>query len=427
MKITEVRAMEILDSRGVPTISTTIKLNDGTIANGEVPSGASTGKTEVLELRDNDPKRYFGKGVLKAVDIVNTEIANAIIGKEFNDQYELDQFLKELDGTEYKTRLGGNSILSVSMAFCNATAESLGIPLYKYFAQLYWGDNWNDNKLQMPMPLILIMEGGKHGNWATDIQEYKLVPLKNAFPDYAEALRAGAEIFKTLHDILVKKGYSATVGFEGAFAPNQIQTNKEAFDLIMQAIEKSGYKPYDQIMLAIDFASSEFYDEKSKLYNLRRENKQLTADEFIDFQLELYSHYPMYSVEDPLYEESWSDWQKFMKKVGSKYQVIGDDLLTTNIKRIQKAIDLHAVNAVLIKLNQIGTVAETLEAIKLSEKVGYKCVVSHRSGETNESMIADLVVGTYADQTKFGGPDRGERLAKYNRLLKIEKDLKEVN
>ena len=423
MKITEIQAMEILDSRGIPTISTTIKLDDGTIAKGEVPSGASTGKTEVLELRDNDPKRYFGKGVLKAVNIVNTEIAKAVIGKEFSDQYEFDKFLKDLDGTEYKTRLGGNSILSVSMAFCRATAQSMQIPLYQYFAQLYWKENWSD-KLDLPMPLILIMEGGKHGNWATDIQEYKLVPLKNAFPNYAESLRAGAEIFKTLHDILVGKGYSATVGFEGAFAPNQIQSNKEAFDLIMQAIEKAGYKPYEQIKLAIDLAASEFYDEKSKLYNLRRENKQLTADEFIDFQLELYSHYPMYSIEDPLYEEAWSDWQKFMKKVGDKYQVIGDDLLTTNIKRIQKAIDLKAVNAVLIKLNQIGTVAETLDAIKLSESAGYKSVVSHRGGETNDDMIADLVVGTYADQSKFGGPDRGERLAKYNRLLKIEKELK---
>lgn len=425
MKIKSVEAREILDSRGIPTISTRVTLDDGTTAVGEVPSGASTGDTEVLELRDGDKTRYNGKGVLKAVNNVNNPIASAIIDKDFETQFDFDQFLIDLDGTEQKSSLGGNSILSVSMAFCRASALSQKKQLFNYFGEMYWGTSFDRTDLEMPTPMILVMEGGAHGNWATDFQEYMVMPVnKNKFPTFAESLRAGAEIFHALHDILVKKNYSASVGFEGAFCPIQIQSNIESFELIVQAIEKAGYKPNTDIQIAIDAAASEFYNKETGKYSLKRENVVLTSNEWIDLQLEWFKKFPITSIEDTLAQEDWKGWQTLNKLIGDRYQIVGDDLLTTNVKRIQKAIDLKAVNSVLIKLNQIGTVSETINAIRMSEMAGYSAVISHRGGETNDDMIADLVVGTSANQSKFGGPDRGERLAKYNRLLDIEEKIK---
>jgi len=422
MRIKALKAREILDSRGVPTIESRIELSDGSIGTGAVPSGASTGDTEVLELRDGDKSRYSGNGVLKAISFVNNEIANALVSKEFEDLIALDSFLIELDGTLNKSRLGGNSILSVSMAFAKAMAKSLKIELYEYFAEIYWGSNYH-SKLTMPQPQILIMEGGKHGNWATDFQEYMIIPKRDRFSTFKEMLRAGAEIFKSTHDILVHKGYSATVGYEGAFAPIQIKSNLEAFEIILEGIEKAGYKPSEEILLGIDAAASEFYNKDTKNYELRREKKSLTSGEWLMLQKEWFQKFPIWSIEDTLDQEDWQSWQMLVRDMGDKMQIVGDDLLTTNLQRIRKAKELNAVNSVLIKINQIGTLSETISAIKLSEAYGYSAIISHRSGETNDEIIADLVVGTYANQSKFGGPDRGERLAKYNRLLEIEEKL----
>lgn len=423
MKITSINAREILDSRGIPTIETSIQLEDGTVAKGAVPSGASTGTTEVLEMRDGDPSRYFGKGTLKAVDTVNKTIAPAILHHDFASQEEFDRFLIQLDGTPLKTRLGGNSILSLSMAFCRAAALSQKIELFDYFARIYWGENYDRTKLKMPLPMILILEGGLHGNWATDFQEYMVVPKSDKFPQFKEALRAGAEIFKATHDLLVKKGYSGTVGFEGAFAPTQIKSNMEAFEILLEGIQIAGYKPGEDLTLAIDIASSAFFDKESKKYTLKREGVSLTSDEWLSMQEGWYRQLPLWSIEDPMSEEDWEGWQKFMQKFGNTHQIVGDDLLTTNVERIRKGIQMNAMNSVLIKLNQIGSVTETLGAIRMAHEAGMTAVISHRGGETNDDMIADLVVGTDAEQSKFGGPDRGERLAKYNRLLEIEEKL----
>lgn len=424
MKIKQIHAREILDSRGVPTISTEIELWSGDKGKGDVPSGASTGKTEVLELRDGDEKRYNGKGVLTAVDNVNTKIADAIKDKDFTSQKEFDDFLIDLDGTDQKSNLGGNAILSCSMAFCRAIANSLGLQLYEYFGMIYWDQEYKPAQLRLPRPLILVMEGGKHGDWSTDIQEYMIAPKTDRFANFADSLRAGTEVFHAIHDVLQSKGYSTGVGFEGAYAPKEIQSNKEAFDIIMEGIEKAGYKAGEDFELAIDIAASEFYDENTQKYTLKREKKNLSTREWIDLQKEWYAQYPIFSVEDPLVETDWEAWSLFTQELGGKYQIIGDDLLTTNTKRIQEGIDQSAMNSVLIKLNQIGTVSETLDAIRMAVEHDMSAVISHRSGETNDDMIADLSVGTPAQQSKFGGPDRGERLAKYNRLLEIEELLK---
>jgi enolase len=415
MKVLSVKAREILDSKATPTIETQLILEDGSIGLGAVPSGASTGTTEALELRDGDPDRYMGKGVLQAVENVNVKIAKAIEGEDFQTQEDFDKFLIELDGTENKSKLGGNSILSCSMAFSKAMAFSQDIPLYKYFQNLSGYDN-----LEVPQLNVLIVEGGKHGNWATDFQEYMVVLKKEKFPTIAESVRAGAEIFKATHDVLDDKGYSTAVGFEGAYAPVQIKSNTEAFDIMLAGIEKAGYKPEEEVTLAIDAAASEFYDDGK--YNLKREDVSLTSDEWIDMQIEWYKKYPVFSLEDTMDEEDWEGWSKLMDKVGDKYQIVGDDLLTTNTKRIQRSIDEKAANAVLIKINQIGTITETLDAIHLSDSAGFNTMISHRGGETNDDLIADLVIGTSSWQTKFGGPDRGERVAKYNRLMQIENE-----
>lgn len=421
MKIKDINAIEILDSRGIPTVSVEIELLSGDKARGEAPSGSSTGSNEALELRDNDQKRFNGKGVLTAVNNVNTIIRDAIIDKEFESQKQFDDFLISLDGTENKSKLGANAILPCSIAFCKAAALRIGLELFEYIGMIYWDKEYSKDKFHMPRPQILMMEGGKHGNWATDIQEYMIIPKLNSFDNFSEILRASSEIFYSIQDILDKKEYSTGVGYEGAFAPKEIKSNKEALDILMEGIEKSGY--IDKFDMALDIAASELFNKDTQKYDLKRENKSITAQEWITLQSQWYSQYPVFSIEDPLDESSWEQWSTFTKSFGNKYQIVGDDLLVTNTKLIQKGIEEKAMNAVLIKLNQIGTVSETLDAIRMSVDNGMQAIVSHRSGETNDSFIADMVVGTAAQQSKFGAINRGERVAKYNRLLEIEECL----
>lgn len=417
MKIKDIQGLEILDSKGVPTVSVKVELEDGTVAFGEVPSGASTGSTEAHELRDDDPKRHNGKGVLKAVANVNTEIKNLLVGQDVDQQEKIDQMMIKLDGTENKSRLGGNALVGTSMAVCRAAAQTQNLPLYKYFGQLSGNQDFS-----LPQPQILLLEGGKHGNWSTDCQEYFAIPKKEKFSSFSEMLRAGAEIFLALGKILNNKSYATGVGFEGAYMPQQIQSNEEAFGLMVEAIKKAGYQPGEQVFLGLDAAASEFYQNGE--YVLKSEGElRLKPRDWTNKIIDWSRKYPIWSMEDMHAEEDWDEWIYFTSQLGDKIQIIGDDLLTTNVKRIQKAIDLKVVNSVLIKLNQIGTVSETLAAIELSNSAGFTTVVSHRGGETNDDMIADLVVGTSSNQSKFGGPDRGERLAKYNRLLWIESEL----
>lgn len=423
MKIIDVSTKEILDSKGVPTLSTKIVLDDNSCGIGEVPSGASTGKTEVLELRDNDLKRHRGKGVLNAVSNIESLIRGQIVGQEFLSQESFDQFLIDLDGTELKSNFGGNTILSLSIAFAKATAVSKKLPLYEYFGKLYWREGYKKEKLNMPEPLILMMEGGSHANWVTDIQEFMIVPRMEKFENFSEALRAGCEIFHTMEDILKEKKYTPNTGVEGAYAPREIKSNREALDLVIESIEKAGYKKGEEIYLAVDVAASEFFDTSSGKYVLKSENKSFTNQEWIDFQKKLFKNYPVQIIEDPLDQEDWEGWSKFMKSFGNDAEVVGDDLLTTNTSRIEKARKLNAVNSVLIKPNQIGTVTETMRALRLSEEMEYSSIISHRSGETNDAMISDLAVGTYANKCKFGPTNRGERIAKYNRLLEIEEGI----
>ncbi len=418
MKIKNIQAREILDSNGKPTLSTEIELLGGDKGTGDVPSGASTGTTEVLELRDKD-----GLGVTDAVNIINSKIKDSIIEKEFKGQEEFDNYLIELDGTEQKSKLGGNSILSCSMAFCRATANSLGLELYEYISMIYSKEGYNPKTLAMPTPLVLVMEGGKHGDWATDIQEFMIVPNKEKFKTFEDGFRQSIKVFQGIRDILKQKRYSTNVGFEGAFAPSEIKGNKEALDIILQGIQESGYIPGEDFSIALDIAASEMYDKTKSKYILKKEKKEFDTSKWIAFQKELFADYPLISIEDPLIEDDWSGWSTVTKEMGEKYNIVGDDLLTTNTQRIQKGIDTKAMNSVLIKLNQIGSVTETLNAIRLTVDNGMTAIISHRSGETNDSFIADLVVGTPATQCKFGGPTRGERLVKYNRLLEIEKKL----
>lgn len=420
MKIENIVAKEILDSNGNPTIETEIELLDGTKGVASVPSGASTGKTEVLELRDGDKTRYNGKGVLKAVDIVNNTIAPLFKDKTIGSQEEFDKILIDADGTDLKVKLGGNSILSCSMAFTRAISKSFGLELFDYLAMTYWKDNNYRSKLSIPTPLVLVLEGGKHGNWATDVQEYMIIPNMKVFGKFNKAIEASIKVYKCIEKILDEKGYSVGLGFEGAFAPKEIQSNKEAFEIITEGIKKAEYTVGEAFQIAIDVASSEFYNEEKKLYELRSENKKLTTDEWYKLQLEWYSQYPIVSVEDPFNQDDWETWTKFSQEFAKEKMVVGDDLLTTNVKRIARNIETKSANTVLIKLNQIGTVTETFNAIRLATENEMKSIISHRSGETNDDFIADLVVATPAEYSKFGGPNRGERVSKYNRLLAIE-------
>ncbi|MHC1716333.1 MAG: phosphopyruvate hydratase [Candidatus Dojkabacteria bacterium] len=422
MKIQNIHAHEILDSNGNPTISTEIELWSGDKGTAEVPSGASTGKTEVLEMRDGDKDRYNGRGVLQAVEIINTTIKEAIIDKEFLSQKEFDDLLIKIDGTELKTKFGGNTILSCSMAFCNAVANSIGLELYQYIAMIYWDKEYSKDKLVLPTPQILVLEGGRHGNWATDIQEYMIVPNIEKFTTFSDQLRVSEEVYKEISNILKKKEYSTGIGYEGAFAPKEIQGNKEAFEILMAGIEGTGFKPGDDFTIAIDVASSEFFNVETQKYELKRENLSLDSSEWSSLQKEWYAQYPISSIEDLFDQEDWNSWSRFVEELGDKYQIVGDDLLTTNIKRITKGLERKSMNAVLIKLNQIGTVSETLDAIRMTVDNGMDAIISHRGGETNDTFIADLVVGTPAQFCKFGALNRGERIAKYNRVMKIERE-----
>ncbi|MFH0943311.1 MAG: phosphopyruvate hydratase [Candidatus Beckwithbacteria bacterium] len=398
-KIKKIEALEILDSRGLLTVKVKLSLDNGKTGEASVPSGASTGKAEAIEIE-----------TVRAVKNVNTEINDLLVGQEVTEQKKIDEMMIKLDGTENKSRLGANAIVGVSMAVCRAASVNVKMPLYRYFGQLSGNKQFN-----LPQPQILLLEGGKHGNWSTDCQEFMVLPKKEKFSNFKEMLMAGVKIFSVLGKILDKKGYSLGVGFEGAYMPKEIRGNEEALELMVQVIKAAGYKPGEEVVLGIDGAASEFYKEGKY--------RDLSPKEWIEKIINWTKTYPIWSLEDILEEEAWEDWTDLTRRAEDKLQIIGDDLLTTNVTRITKAIQTKACNAVLIKLNQIGTVTETLGAIKLAKQAGMKTVVSHRGGETNDDMIADLVVGAGCDQAKFGAVCRGERVAKYNRLLEIEREL----
>jgi enolase len=411
-KITEVSAREILDSRGNPTVEVELALEKFT-ANASVPSGASTGVHEALELRDGNKARYKGQGVLKAVGNVNSEIRAAVVGKEFN-QSELDSALVSLDGTENKSRLGANAILGVSMAFAKACASQNGQELYEYL-----GNVGGNSVFSMPQPMLNIINGGKHADSGLDIQEFMLAPV--GFNSFKEKIRAGSEIIHTLKEILISKNYSVGVGDEGGFAP-KLKSNEEAFQLMVQAITDAGYNT-EQVKIGMDAAASSFYDGSMYALKINGEKKLLNSSQLINWYEQLILQYPIMLIEDGLAEDDWSGFQELNKRLGQQIKIVGDDLLVTNIKRIQKAIDESAVNSVLIKLNQIGTVSETLQAINLTKKEGWSAFVSHRSGETTDTFIADMAVGLGCPMIKSGSLVRGERVCKYNRLMKIEERL----
>jgi enolase len=409
--IVDVNAREILDSRGNPTVEVEVFLDDGTMGRAAVPSGASTGVHEAVELRDGDKNRYLGKGVQTAVANVNTIIADAIIGFDPFDQTGLDKLLIELDGTENKGNLGANAILGTSLAVAKAAAESLGMPLYRYIG--------GTNAKELPVPMMNILNGGQHADNNVDIQEFMVMPVGACC--WAEALRMCAEIFHNLKKVLKNKGYSTSVGDEGGFAPN-LGSNEEALACIVEAIEKAGYKPGEEVKIALDVAASELYQEDGSYY-LEGENKKLTAEELIDFYAEMVEKYPIISIEDGLAEDDWAAWTKMVEKLGNKIQLVGDDLFVTNTKRLARGIKEKAANAILIKVNQIGTLTETLDAIEMARRAGFTAVVSHRSGETEDTTIADIAVATNAGQIKTGAPSRTDRVAKYNQLIRIEEEL----
>lgn len=423
-KIKSVQAREILDSRGNPTVEVDLTLKDGSFGRASVPSGASTGSHEAIELRDKDPKRYRGNGVEKAVKNVNTVILKALKGKDF-DQQSLDARLIELDGTPNKANLGANAILGVSMAFAHAAAKSMKKPLYVYFNKLAQttykkADKKNKTKISMslPVPMMNILNGGKHAENSADIQEIMIVP--HGFKSFKESLRAGAEIFHALKKILAEKRLSTTVGDEGGFAPS-LPSNEAALEVAMEAIAKAGYESGKQVSLALDVASTELY--KDGLYTLTRDNKTLSSEEMIGWYESLLAKYPIISIEDGLAEDDWNGWQLLTQRLGKKCQLVGDDLFVTNMQRLSMGIEKQAANSILVKVNQIGTISETLDAINLARKTGYTSIISHRSGETEDSTIADFAVGTGVGQIKTGSLSRTDRVAKYNQLLRIEEDL----
>jgi len=405
--IDNVFADEVLDSRGNPTVRATVVLSDGTSASAIVPSGASTPVLAPLELRDKD-KRFNGKGVLKACENVNTVIANELIGLSPYDQAEIDKIMLELDGTENKSKLGANAILGVSMAVARAAARSLNLPLYRYLG--------GSNALVMPTPMLNIINGGAHADNDVDFQEYMIMPT--GFDDFDVALRASAEIYHTLKKILEKDGHPTALGDEGGFAPN-FRNNEEPIEYIIRAIEEAGYLPGKQIKIALDIASSEFY--KDGKYVLAGENRELSAEELVEYYAKLCEKYPIVSIEDGMAEEDWDGWKILTQRLGDKIQLVGDDLFVTNKKLLQKGIDLGVANAILIKPNQIGSVSETMQTVRLAQRNGYNCIMSHRSGESEDAFIADFAVALNTGQIKTGAPARGERTAKYNRLLQINR------
>ena len=408
--IVDVVAREILDSRGNPTVEADVLLESGVMGRAAVPSGASTGSREAIELRDGDKGRYLGKGVMQAVENINTEISEAIIGLDAQEQAFVDQTMIELDGTDNKSRLGANAILAVSMAVAKAAAEESGLPLYRYFGGMA--------PMQMPVPMMNIINGGAHANNSLDIQEFMVMPVgANTF---REALRCGAEIFHALKKLLDKKGHSTAVGDEGGFAPN-LGSHAEALEVIMQAIEAAGYVPGQDVLLALDCAASEFY--KDGRYHLSGEGLQLTAEQFTDYLANLADQFPIVSIEDGMAEGDWDGWKLLTDRLGSKVQIVGDDLFVTNTRILKEGIQKGIGNSILIKINQIGTLSETFAAIEMAKRTGYTAVISHRSGETEDSTIADIAVGLNAGQIKTGSLSRSDRIAKYNQLLRIEEDL----
>ncbi len=413
--IVDVFAREILDSRGNPTIEVDVALEGGSIGRAAVPSGASTGEHEAVELRDGDSARYLGKGVQKAVENVNEIIAGEIIGEDATEQIMIDKILLELDGTSNKGKLGANAILGVSLATCKAAAEAFGLPLYQYIG--------GTNAKTLPVPMMNILNGGSHADNNVDLQEFMIMPAGAA--NFAEALRMGTEVFHNLKSVLKKKGYNTAVGDEGGFAPD-LKSNEEALQVIMDAIAKAGYKAGEEVFIALDPASSEFFDKDKQKYILASEKKELTPSQMVEYYAGLVSKYPIVSIEDGMAEDDWDGWKLMTDKLGSKIQIVGDDLFVTNTARLKKGIEMGVCNSVLIKLNQIGSLTETLDAIEMAKTAAYTAVVSHRSGETEDNTIADVVVATNAGQIKTGSACRTDRICKYNQLLRIEENLGET-
>jgi enolase len=408
--IKNIKAREILDSRGNPTVEVDVFLENGVFGRASVPSGASTGEYEAAELRDNDKSRYSGKGVLNAVNNVNNEINKTLIGTDVNDQTKIDNTLINLDGTQNKSRLGANAILGVSLASARAASTVNDIPLYQHLG--------TTNEFIMPVPMMNILNGGSHANNTVDIQEFMIFPFGAS--TFSEALRIGTEIFHKLKSELHKKGLNTAVGDEGGFAPN-LRSNEEAIEIILKSIEKAGYKPGEEVFLALDVAASELYENGE--YNLMSENKAFSSSEMTSYLESLVEKYPIISIEDGLDENDWNGWKKLTKSLGQNVQIVGDDLTVTNITRLQKAIDNKSMNSILIKLNQIGTLSETIQAVELARKVNYGAVISHRSGETEDTFIADLSVAMGMGQIKTGSISRSDRVSKYNQLLRIEEHL----
>jgi len=411
--IEDVVAREILDSRGNPTLEVDVTLADGSWGRAAVPSGASTGIHEALELRDGDKTRYLGKGVLKAEENVNTSIADLLFGWDATEQKEIDEALLALDGTPNKSNLGANAILGTSLAVAKAAANSLGLPLYRYIGGVY--------AHILPVPMMNILNGGAHTGWqSTDAQEFMVMPL--GATSFAEGLRWGAEIYHALKSVLKERGYTALVGDEGGYAP-ALKANSEAVEVILSAIEKAGYKAGEQVGIALDPAASELYEESTGLYNLRREGRKLTSQEMVGFWKNWVDQYPIVSIEDGLAQDDWEGWQLMVKELGDRIQIVGDDLLVTNPERVRRAIRDRAANALLVKLNQIGSLTETIEAVETCHRAGWRAVTSHRSGETEDTTIADLSVALNMGQIKTGAPARSDRTAKFNQLLRIEAEL----
>jgi enolase len=416
-RIADIRGREIIDSRGNPTVEADVILDSGVLGRAAVPSGASTGTREAVELRDGDKKRYGGKGVLKAVEHVNTVLRQALLGADPREQAALDRRMIELDGTDNKGRLGANAILGVSLATAHAAARDARLPLYRYLAQLA-GER---SEPVMPVPMMNIVNGGAHANNSLDIQEFMILPV--GAPSFREALRYGAEVFHTLKTLLAERGLSTAVGDEGGFAPN-LESNEAALRIIMQAIEKAGYQPGRDVYLGLDVASSEFF--KDGRYQLEAEKRSFTAEEFSRYLADLAARFPIISIEDGMSESDWDGWAQLTRALGTKIQLVGDDVFVTNTKILQEAIEEHIANAILIKPNQIGTLTETLACIDMAARARYASVVSHRSGETEDSTIADIAVATAATQIKTGSLSRSDRIAKYNQLLRIEAELGQV-
>ncbi|WP_343304236.1 phosphopyruvate hydratase [Chitinophaga niabensis] len=408
--ISEIHARQILDSRGNPTVEVDVTTEDGHVGRAAVPSGASTGKHEAVELRDNDKGFYLGKGVIKAVTNVNEVIADELIGWDISDQAGVDKVLIDLDGTENKAKLGANATLAVSMAVAKAAAEAFSLPLYRYLGGV--------NATTLPLPLMNIVNGGAHADNKIDFQEFMIVPV--GAETFSEGLRWGVEIFHHLKSVLKKKGYSTNVGDEGGFAP-EIQSNEEAIETVLQAIEAAGYKPGSQIGIALDAASSEMYNDKDNTYKFYKSTQKIiSSDELVAYWTEWSKKYPIVSIEDGMAEDDWNGWKKLTESIGANVQLVGDDLFVTNVKRLKQGIDQNIANSILVKVNQIGTITETINAVSMAQKAGYTSIMSHRSGETEDTTIADLAVALNCGQIKTGSASRTDRMAKYNQLLRIE-------